>query len=97
MATVVASGGCTPEQRRQICLLKGVAPEDIDPATGYDISDRAYGTVRESWRDWASSIGLSEYYDLPRYRKTVALWHKFRPDLCSADAWWFDGIEIEWH
>uniref|UniRef100_UPI003F491FA7 hypothetical protein n=1 Tax=Nonomuraea sp. CA-251285 TaxID=3240002 RepID=UPI003F491FA7 len=79
------------DARIALCLAQGVAPEDIDPASGYDYSAEAYARVRESWRNLARQHGFSRFYDGPHYERAIAAWRARRPDLV-VDNW----IEEEW-
>lgn len=85
------------DARTGICLAAGVAINDIDPATGYDISARAYQNVRQSWVTTIRLHGWCGDYrpesDLP---DVFAAWVERRPDLTvddSADAWLQDGAD----
>ncbi|WP_158920588.1 hypothetical protein [Streptomyces sp. NBRC 109706] len=76
------------DARTALCLARGTAIADIDPATGYDYSDAAYETVRASWRTHAEN--WSEDYDPPRYEAARAQWARHRPDLTDD---WLAGID----
>lgn len=71
--------------------------EDIDPASGHDISERAYQSSRASWVWTIKQHGWAPDYrphsELP---EVFAQWQRRRPDLTaadSADAWLADGID----
>lgn len=75
------------DARAAACLANGVAVEDIDPATGYNISATAYETARESWREYVRSHGLDEWYMRPRFERAYGFWAAHRPDLAAGDDW----------
>lgn len=79
------------DARAAVCLASGTHPDDISPL-GYDTSDRAYQTVRDSWRSLAAQ-NWSEDYDRPEYEAVHALWVRLRPDLAVGDDW-LAGINL---
>lgn len=83
------------DARAGICLAAGVALDDIDPASGYDISEQAYRRVRQSWVTTIMLHGWSgECRPESELPGVLASWTRRRPDLTaadSADAWLRDG------
>lgn len=75
------------DSRIALCLARGVAMDDIDPASGYNYSRSAYDHTRQSWviyiRDW----GLSDIYDRPALERAIANWTAHRPDYIAGDDW----------
>lgn len=75
------------DARIALCIARGVAMDDIDPASGYDYSRAAYDESRRSWviyiRDW----GLSDFYDRPHLDRAIANWATRRPDFLAGDDW----------
>lgn len=72
--------------RRELCLARGVHPDDIDPDTGHDISRDAYERVRTSWRDLITDHGWTEYVATDLH-KARARWEKRRPEWTRNDPW----------
>lgn len=88
------------DARTALCFANGVALDDIDPATGYNISECAYQNVRRSWvgnikeHGWAGECRPES--ELP---EVFAIWERRRPDLTaddSVDAWLKDGAEAHY-
>lgn len=78
--------------RGELCRSHGV-PEEYITEDGYDITQRAYEHVRDSWvyhlRQWN---GSDWYRD--GAREAHALWMGHRPDLAEGDDWFARaGIE----
>jgi len=74
------------DARTALCFAKGVAIEDIDPASGYEWSAAAYERARDSWRWHVGQHGLSDY-TRPWLEEAVAKWLARRPDLADGDDW----------
>lgn len=74
------------DARAALCLARGVDLDDIDPATGHDLSRRAYETARASWRDLIAERALSPYMR-SRFEAAHAYWAARRPEYCAADDW----------
>ncbi len=74
------------DARAALCLAKGVAIEDIDPATGYDHSEQAYERSRASWLLQISDHGATDWL-VGGAREAQAKWMKRRPDLTAGDDW----------
>jgi hypothetical protein len=74
------------DARIALCIASGVPLDDIDPALGYDISERAYQHVRSLY-----ARELAEWPDsdeVVRYAKEAhASWQRHRPDLAADDDW----------
>ncbi|MCQ8831814.1 hypothetical protein [Streptomyces malaysiensis] len=83
--------GAMADARIALCIANGVAIDDIDPSSGYDLSRRAYDEVRQSWREMVEQHGFNELYDRPRYEKAHAFWVERRPEFTAGDNW-LEGI-----
>ncbi|MFC9818007.1 hypothetical protein ACFVJM_38830 [Streptomyces virginiae] len=81
------------DARTALCLAAGVDIEDIDPASGYDISRRAYRRSRQSWIDHMGQEGLSYFYVRPDLEKVVARWTERRPQYTAGDDWAAAGVD----
>lgn len=79
------------DSRIALCLARGVDPDDIDPASGYDYSRRAYDRVRQSWIWNIKMHGLSDTYDRPHLDKALANWTTHRPEFTAGDDWLAEG------
>lgn len=77
------------ELRREVCLARGVLPDDIDPGTGHEISRRAYEQVRREWRDLAAGRPL-EGHALRGYQAARAYWQQRLPEWTDGDDWLAD-------
>ncbi|MER5579633.1 hypothetical protein [Streptomyces massasporeus] len=80
------------DARAAMCLASGVDIDDIDPASGYDISRRAYESSRRSWVDAMRYDGLSYFYVRPHLEKVVARWARRRPEFIVGDDWAAAGM-----
>ena len=91
LMAVVGQGGpdmrtSRADARIALCIARGTAMEDIDPASGYDHSDRAYRSVRASHvRNLMEQPG--SYYAARGALWAFALWQGHRPDLTEGDDW----------
>ncbi|MEZ0092538.1 hypothetical protein [Streptacidiphilus sp. EB129] len=74
------------DARAAVCIHKGTALDDIDPASDYDHSDRAYRLARGSWADLVGHGPVSDYVRSD-IAKAYALWLAARPDLARDDRW----------
>lgn len=81
------------DARTVLCLATGVDVEDIDPASGHDISRRSYERSRQSWIDHMKQAGLSYYYVRPDLEKVVARWTERRPEYTAGDDWAAAGVD----
>lgn len=84
------------DARTALCVAAGVGVDDIDPATGHDISTRAYEQSRASWVSVIEHHGWNGGYCRPESElpDVFAAWKRRRPDLTagdSANAWLKDG------
>ncbi|HZP49650.1 hypothetical protein [Actinocrinis sp.] len=75
------------DARIALCIALGVPAEDIDPASGYDLSRATYESVRASWRRHVEMHGFSEQYDRPRYEAAFGSWASRRPQFTNGDDW----------
>ncbi|MFG2847419.1 hypothetical protein ACGF12_30265 [Kitasatospora sp. NPDC048296] len=81
------------DARTAICLAAGVAIDDIDPASGYDLSHRAYRRARASWIDLIRQHGADEFYSLPNLAEARAYWAEKRPEFIVGDDWATEAFE----
>ncbi|OLT22877.1 hypothetical protein BJF79_46195 [Actinomadura sp. CNU-125] len=49
------------DTRTALALARGIPPRHIDPATGVDLSPRAYRTARNTWTRDTAPAGLDEW------------------------------------
>lgn len=75
------------DARAALCVAQGVPLEDIDAASGHDLSRSAYEDVRLSWRRHVEMHGFSEEYDRPRYENAFTRWAARRPEFTAGDDW----------
>lgn len=75
------------DARIALCIALGVLDEDIDPASGYNLSRAAYERARASWRRHVEMHGFSEQYDRPRYEAAFGSWAARRPQFTNGDDW----------
>lgn len=73
------------DARTALCIALGVPLDDIDPASGHDLTRRSYESVRQSWRDQVAMHGFSEQYDRPRYEAAFGYWAARRPQFTDDD------------
>ncbi|MFE9337707.1 hypothetical protein [Streptomyces sp. NPDC007063] len=78
--------------RIAICLARGVPIDEIDPAQGYDLSDRAYRSVRARWLEEAAARPESDWMSI-NYSQARQLWARHRPDLIGDWPEWADAAE----
>ncbi len=81
------------DARIALCLAKGIAPEDIDPASGYDLSRDAYERSRASWQYHAEHFGLTDW-TRAGIAQAYATWVERRPQYANGDDW-FAGIRAD--
>lgn len=75
------------DARIALCVARGVALDDIDPATGYNRSREAYDRCRESWVWNITQHGYSRVYEGDGLDRAVANWTVHRPDFIAGDDW----------
>jgi hypothetical protein len=75
------------DSRIALCLKRGVAMDDIDPASGYDRSRNAYDHSRASWVLFLKEWGFSDIYDREPLEKAFASWTRCRPQFTAGDDW----------
>ena len=75
------------DARAALCIAQGVPVDEIDPASGHDLSRSAYEDVRLSWRRQVAMHGFSEQYDRPRLESAVGWWTARRPQFTAGDDW----------
>ncbi|MEE4546436.1 hypothetical protein V2S66_31290 [Streptomyces sp. V4-01] len=80
------------DSRIALCLARGVAMDDIDPASGYDYSRAAYDRCRHSWVWNIKEHGYSESYDSPALNRAIDSWAAHRPDFLEGDDWLAAGL-----
>ncbi|MGC4928057.1 hypothetical protein [Streptomyces sp. DT117] len=81
------------DARIALCIEKGVDMDDIDPASGYDNSARAYDRARASWVDLVRQHGASPFYEVPDIEWARGLWARKRPDFLEGDDWLSAGLD----
>lgn len=65
--------------RTAVCIARGIPLEEIDPSSGYDMSDRAYQVARDSWVPLAAKGS----YRRREYERALAYWTEHRPELVA--------------
>jgi hypothetical protein len=92
------AGSSDPDQRTSMadariafCLARGVDMDDIDPASGYDYSRRAYDSCRQSWVSNIKYHGFSRVFEGPGLTRALANWTTHRPDFIAGDDWLADA------
>lgn len=80
------------DARAALCLAQGVPLDEIDPASGHDLTRRAYESVRASWRWNAGMHGLDEDGGLTDWfarvhDEALAWWAARRPEFTDGDDW----------
>ncbi|SHL74186.1 hypothetical protein [Streptomyces yunnanensis] len=80
------------DARIAIGAAQGVDLDDIDPASGYDYSRRAYDNVRRSWIVNIKYHGWSPFYEQQHLDKALASWTEHRPEFTAGDDWLAAGI-----
>lgn len=75
------------DARIAFCLARGVAMDDVNPASGYNYSRRAYDRCRQSWVSNIKDHGLSDFYEGGALRRAIATWTAHRPDFVAGDDW----------
>ncbi|MEW2302021.1 hypothetical protein AB0958_18945 [Streptomyces sp. NPDC006655] len=75
------------DARTALCIESGVALEDIDPSTGYDLSRRGYDSARASWVSVVKYHGLTQGYIRPDLASAFAYWARVRPEFAAGDDW----------
>lgn len=80
------------DARIALCLARGVAMDDIDPASGRDYSRATYDRCRRDWICQVKMHGFSDFYgDGARLADLIAYWAKVRPDFTAGDDWLADA------
>lgn len=75
------------DARTALCIALGVPIEDIDPASGHNLTRASYERVRASWRGHVGQFGFSEQYDRPRFEAAYGFWAARRPEFTAGDDW----------
>lgn len=79
------------DARTALCIERGTALDDIDPASGYDRSRGAYDSCRQSWVNQIKVHGYSSQWDEPGLARAIANWTAHRPDFITGDDWLADA------
>jgi hypothetical protein len=74
------------DARTALCLAKGTAFDDVDPASGYDHSARAYGNVRRSWVSVYTTNAVTDWA-VAGIEEARSSWARIRPAEASGDDW----------
>ncbi|MET9396165.1 hypothetical protein [Kitasatospora sp. NPDC002965] len=82
------------DARTAICLAAGVEMDDIDPASGYNRSHRAYRRARASWIDLIRQHGANEFYSLADLVEARARWAAWRPEFAAGDDWVAEAFAV---
>lgn len=77
--------------RIALCIAGGVDMDDIHPAGGWDLSDRAYRDVRDSWARFIAESNSTHYR--PDWTKARENWRRYRPDLINDWPVWPEDVE----
>ncbi|MGY1439472.1 hypothetical protein [Streptomyces reniochalinae] len=80
------------DARTAICIARGVALADIDPASGYDVSERAYHSSRTRWLEEAAEHPDSDWLR-KGYQEAAETWARRRPDLATDWPEWDDAMD----
>jgi hypothetical protein len=77
------------DSRIALNIARGVALDDIDPASGYDYSRAAYDDVPPTPGSWniKQHWGYSDIYDRDALRRAIPTGTARRPDLLAGDDW----------
>lgn len=75
------------DARAALCIALGVPADDIDPASGHNLTRASYESVRASWRRQVEMHGFSEQYDRPAYESAFGYWAARRPQFTDGDNW----------
>lgn len=74
------------DARTALCLARGVPLSDIDPATGHDLTRRAYRVAVREWRQVLADGPLSDYMR-HGYQQARAYWAARRPEYLADGDW----------
>lgn len=72
--------------RTALCLHTGVDIDDIDPASGHDLSLSSYLTVRAQWESHIKEYELSAHTEAGHAR-ALAKWRRRRPEYLTEHPW----------
>lgn len=79
------------DARTALCIALGVPLDEIDPASGHNMTRAAYERSRESWR-WNAAMhgltadGLTDWY-ARAHEEMFAYWAARRPQYTAGDDW----------
>jgi hypothetical protein len=79
--------------RAALCIAAGVDIDDIHPAQGWDLSDRAYRHVRDSWVRFITESSSTHYR--PDWAEVREDWRRHRPDLIGDWPDWPEDAEAD--
>lgn len=84
------------DARIALCIALGRDFDDIDPASGHDLSREAYENVRKSWRWNIQMHGWNGWWER-NLSESLTWWRKRRPDFVDGDDWkeWLAEITDE--
>jgi hypothetical protein len=97
------ANGWTPERivdhrtamadaRIALCVVQGNTLDDIDPASGYSMSQASYDATRQSWISSMKFHGFNPEYDQTPLDKAIAYWAERRPQYLAGDDWLAAGL-----
>lgn len=72
--------------RALACIRAGADLDDIDPATGHELTRRAYLVSRASWVEYVATHGLNDY-TRPACRAARDYWAERRPGYLVECPW----------
>lgn len=78
--------------RIALCLAGGVDIDEIHAASGWDLSDRAYRNVRDSWARFIAEVGST--HSRPDWAKVREIWRRHRPDLIGDWPDWPEDADV---
>lgn len=74
------------DARTALCVALGRNLDDIDPASGHDLSREAYENVRQSWRWNIQMHGWTEWFERG-LNEVLTYWRERRPEFVEGDDW----------
>lgn len=75
------------DARSAVCLARGVDVDDIDPASGHDLSFAAYKRVRQSWLTLVADDGGWTDWTRARCATAGERWRRRRPEYLDKLPW----------
>lgn len=91
-AQIVDHRTAMADARIALCAAMGNSLDDIDPASGYSMSQASYDNARDSWVRQIKYHGFNAAYDRARLREALAFWVERRPQYLDGDDWLAAGL-----